>query len=202
MLVNFERKVCFLLHPKTASRTTSKALQEESGFELVSDHHTCWRPNLWPDRKLAERGFDPEIVHKWGECYPPAFAYVYVIRNAFDTLASWYEDMAHVRDQELGRKWYKKFIRHHPKLFPKQGLWPYLHDPPPGPTLVLRYETLDTELFHLARLFRFTDPGRLDVIGQTLTRAEDYRDYYTPESRAWVEDIFALDLEAGGYTFD
>lgn len=201
MLVNFERKVCFLLHPKTASRTTSKALIANSGFVQVTDHHACWREEMYSDRKLVERGLEPENVHRWANRSSTTFAYVYVIRNGFDTLASWYEDMAHVRGQELGRKWYKKFIRHHPKLFPKNGLWPYLHDPPPGPTLTLGYENLAIELAILADFFRFPKPGPLEVIGQTLTRAEDYRDYYTPESRAWVEKTFALDLEAGEYTF-
>lgn len=202
MIVNFYRKVCFLLHPKTASRTTSKALQANSGFVQVTDHHSCWRDELYSDRRLEERGLDPENVHRWRGEDLRHYAYVYVIRNPFDTLASWYEDMAHVRGQELGRKWYKKFLRHHPKLFPPNGLWPYLHDTPPGPTLILRYENLETELECLAELFRFPKPGTLEVIGETLTRAEDYREYYTPEARAWVEHTFAKDLEAGGYTFE
>lgn len=201
MLVNFQRRVAFLLHPKTASRATSKALTERSGFVAVSDHHACWRPELYPDRKLKDRDLEPENVHRFRESNPAEWAYVYVIRNPFDTLASWYEDMAH-GPHPLGPKWYKKFIRHHPKIFPKRGLWPYLHDPPPGPTLVLRYERLEAELCDISWLFRFPVPATLETIGKTLTRAEDYREYYTPEGRAWVEENFAKDLEAGNYTFE
>jgi hypothetical protein len=201
MLVNFERRVCFLLHPKTASRTTAKALQERSGFVSVSDHHACWRPELYPEKKLVQRGLDPENVRKWDWSDPPAFVYVYVIRNPFDTLASWYEDMAHVRGQELGPKWYRKFIRHHPKLFPKKGLWPYVQDTPPGPSVVLKYESLAIDLVTLSRFLRFPDPTPLEVIGQTLTRAPNYQDYFTPESRAWVEETFPDAIQAGGYVF-
>ena len=201
MLVNFKRKLCFLLHPKTASRAISQALKEHSGFVPVSDHHACWRPELWSDRKLKQRDLDPEMVHRWDEIRLEEFVYVFVIRNPFDTLASWYEDITHGQ-HPIGPKWYKKFIRLHPKLFPKNGLWPYLVDHPPGPTVVLRYESLREELDTLSRWFRFPHPQTLEVIGQTLTRAKDYRDYYSPESRAWVEETFAVDIEAGGYSFE
>lgn len=180
----------------------SKALIANSGFVQVTDHHACWREELYSQRKLEERGLAWKDVYRWRELHPAAFVYVFVIRNPFDTLASWYEDMAHVQGQELGPKWYKKFIRHHPKLFPKRGFWPYLHDEPPGPTAVIRYENLAVELDCVADLFRFPRTGLLEVIGQTLTRAADYRDYYTPEARAWVEDNLPLDLAAGDYTFD
>lgn len=200
MLVNFDRRICFLLHPKTASRAIFKALTENSGFVPVSDHHACWREELWSKRKMIQRGLDPEMVHRWDEVRLEEFVYAFVIRNPFDTLASWYEDITHGQ-HPIGPKWYKKFIRLHPRLFPKNGLWPYLVDRPPGATVVLRYESIQRGLCMLSQFFRFPNPGTLEVIGKTLTRAKDYRDYYSPESRQWAEETFAADIEAGGYTF-
>ena len=201
MLVNFDRRVAFLLHPKTASRAIAKALKEHSDFVPVSDHHACWRPEVYPERMLIKRGLDPKVVYRWDEIRLEEFVYVFVIRNPFDVLASWYEDITHGQ-HPLGPKWYRKFLRLHPRLFPKNGLWPYLVDHPPGPTVVLRYESLGEDLDVLSRFFRFPHPGLLEVIGQTLTRAVNYRDYYTPESRAWVEETFTADIEAGGYSYE
>lgn len=200
MLVNFDRRVCFLLHPKTASRAISEALKERSGFVSVSDHHACWRPELYSDRKMIQRGLDPKMVHRWDAVRLEEYVYVFVIRNPFDVLASWYEDIQH-GTRPLGPKWHRKFIRLHPKLFPKKGMWPYLADTPPGPIVVLRYENLEGDLRTLSRFLRFPDPGPLEVIGKTLTRAKDYRDYYSPESRAWVEETFAGDIAVGGYSY-
>ena len=202
MLVNFERKVCYLAHPKTASQTTALTLREKSGFVPVTDHHHAW-DMMYPGRDLEEMGLDPDATLRWRQHSGHAFVYLFVIRNPWDTLASWYElSKAHIRYEKIGPQWFEAWKKLNPGVFPPEDLWSYLEREPPGPVARLKYETLHLDLPAMAHLFRFPKPGELPWVGKTRNRNPDYRTYYDSESREWVEATFPKAIQAGSYTFE
>lgn len=205
MLVNFERKVCYLAHPKTASQTTALTLRKHSGFVPVTDHHDPWDAT-YPGRDLEEMGLDVHAAEKWkrirwsGES--GRFVYLFVIRNPWDTIASWWElSKAHIRHERIGPEWFEDWKRLNPQQFPPEDLWPFLDREPPGPTAVIRWETL-VDFNQLAEVFRFPKPGLFPWIGKTKGKNGDYRTYFDSESRKWVETTFPKAIEAGSYTFE
>ena len=201
MLVNFDCRVCYLANPKTASQTTAIALREHSGFLPVSDHHDGWDAG-YGTRDVVEMGMDAEarMVWLWGD--PERFLYFHVIRNPFDTLASWFEiSKSEIRFDSIGPEWWTAFkARKNKKHFPPTGLFPYVYRRPPGPFGTIRYEELNETLSNLAVTFGFPDPGELPIIGATKGK-RPYREYFDAMARTWVEENFAADLQAGGYTF-
>jgi hypothetical protein len=202
VLVNFERKVCYLAHPKTASQTTALTLREKSGFVPVTDHHHAWDAT-YPGRDLEEMGIDVEAARRWWFSDHRSFVYLFVIRNPWDTIASWYElSKAHIRHDRIGPEWFEAWKALNPGVFPEKDLWPFLYREPPGPTAVIRYGELHTTFNRLAGMFRFPRPGVLPMIGMTKGRRTDYRSYYDSESRKWVERTFPNAIEAGSYTFE
>lgn len=202
MLVNFERRICYLANPKTASQTTALALRKNSEFWAVTDHHDPWDAD-YGDRDVVEMGMDKDAREDWLWRGHPTFTYFAVIRNPFDTLASWFElSKSSIRFDGIGPEWWDAFKVLHPKAFPAKGLFLYPRRRPPGRFIYLKYENLQTEIGWLAAQHRFPDPGTLPVIGATRNKRPDYRSYYDEAQREWVEEEFAFDLEAGGYSFE
>ena len=129
------------------------------------------------------------------------FVYFHVVRNPFDTLASWFElSRKEIRFDSIGPEWFKAFKARHPKHFPPTGLFPFVYRRPPGPFGTIRYEELEETLSRLAATFGFPNPGDLPLIGATRGK-KDYREYFDAKTRSWVEENFSQDLKAGGYTF-
>lgn len=215
MLVNFDRKVCYLAHPKTASQTTALTLREKSGFVPVTDHHHAWDA-FYPGRDLEEMGIDVKAAEKWARLRwsgeSAAFVYLMVIRNPWDTIASWWElSKAHIRHEKIGPEWFEAWKALNPGVFPESDMWPFLEREPPGPTGVIKYEELQSAILGLARIFRFSSPGIFPWVGRTRGRIKEddpcefqknYRAYFDSESREWVERTFPNAIEAGSYTFE
>lgn len=201
MLVNFERKVCYLAHPKTASQTTAITLRKHSGFVPVTDHHHAWDVR-YEIGKMEDMGLDVDAALRWQMYDPHTFLYLFVIRNPWDTIASWWElSKAHIRYEKIGQEWFEAWKALNPGVFPLEDLWPFLHREPPGPTAVIKWERLEVELNLVAKLFRFPRPGCLPFVGPTPEK-RPYRHYYDSESRKWVETTFPNAIEAGSYTFE
>ncbi len=201
MLVNFDRKVCYLAHPKTASQTTALTLRKHSGFVPVTDHHHAWDVT-YEGCNLEDMGLDPEAVGRWREEWPDEYLYIFVIRNPWDTIASWWElSKAHIRHDRIGQEWFEDWKRLNPQQFPETDLWPFLHREPPGPTGVIHYEALQCGFAWISELLRFPAPGHLPQVGATKGR-KPYPTYFDSESRKWVETTFPIAIEAGSYTFE
>jgi hypothetical protein len=89
----------------------------------------------------------------------------------------------------------------HDKAYTTTHRWfqdPVYHYGLPHSSIVIRYEDLEAgirKMFLAAKL----RPVMLPVIGKS--KRTDYRDYYTPELRAIVEDRWAEDLKLTGYEF-
>lgn len=196
MLVHFPSKVCFLGTPKTASQALAQVLRSESGFVTVSDHHSGWDdPN--PSGRVA----NPEAARLWEWANPATFAYFFVIRNPFDVLASWFElSKAFISYPQIGPEWFEAW-KAKERSFPREGLYRFLREKPPGPTAVVRYEDFPRDVRTLARLFGFNAPRSFPRVGETPGR-KPWRSYYDDENRRWVEHAFALELEVGRWGFD
>lgn len=202
MLVNFERKVCYLAHPKTASQTTALTLRKKSGFVPVTDHHHAWDA-AYELGKLEDMGLDVEAATRWQMYDPYTFVYLMVIRNPWDTIASWWElSKAHIRHEKIGPEWFEAWKALNPGVFPEKDLWPFLEREPPGPTAVIRWEHLNIGLHFFAEMFRFPSPSNLPWVGITKDKKVNYRTYFDSESRKWVETTFPNAIEAGSYTFE
>ena len=201
MLVNFERKICYLAHPKTASQTTALTLREKSGFVPVTDHHHAWDVK-YPGRDLEDMGIDVKASQRWRWELSYRYVYLFVIRNPWDTIASWWElSKAHIRHEKIGPEWFEAWKKLNPQVFPPEDLWPFLYREPPGPTAVIQYEDIPVEFYIMARVFRFPKPSPLPQIGMTKGKRA-YQTYYDSESREWVEATFPKAIQAGSYTFE
>lgn len=195
MLVNFEHRVCYLAHAKTASRATAQVLRQNSGFVPVTDHH---------DGVTGKSdGLEKSDVDRWWQSDWRDFVYLRVVRNPWDVIASWWLDSAsHIRYPKICATWFEAFRVLHPRLFPPVDLWPFLDLPVPDSlSRILVYENVQHELFVVARFLGFPDPGELPVIGKTHGRDPDYRTYFDSESEQWVRDTFPRAIEVGGYEF-
>lgn len=192
MLVNFERRVCYLAHARTASRATSQVLKERCGFVRVTDHHEGWELN---------GPLETSTESTWWEHEPESFLYLMTIRNPWDVIASWWVDSkTHISHPRIGPEWFEAFRKLHPKLFPPTDLWPFLANEPPGPVAVMKYEILQAEILMVASVLRLPRPDILPWIGKT-QRDPDYRTYYDDESRDWVAETFPRAVQAGRYEF-
>jgi hypothetical protein len=72
-----------------------------------------------------------------------------------------------------------------------------------GVDAVLRFERLQETFDALLARVGVTEPIPLGVVNETVSRANrDYREWYTPRSRALAEGVFADYLARHGYAFE
>lgn len=201
MYVNFEAKLAFLAHAKTASRATAQYLQDHAGFRPTTDHHQGPQGQVTRDSSAD--------LERWEAEDPTSFTYVCTVRNHWDVWASWYVDAAsHIRFPRFGEAFLEAFYELHPRLFPeRRRLWAFAWGPWRnwGRLRVLRYEHLEEALTCLLRTFGLISGGDcvdLQVIGKTHARAPDYRMYYDAEGRALVANRYAEEIQRFGYRFE
>jgi hypothetical protein len=188
MYVTPDEKLCFIAHPRTASRATAKALGLRT-FESTGHHEFDYL-------KCAQIAGSGGIT----AC---------TIRNPFDVVVSWYFN-EHFREDGRHKKgefkpWaMKSQLRHNSwlncKISSKQwndnSLYFYGL---PVVNHILRFENLEEDLRKLCWITGHTYVPTKPY--GVLPRDRDYRVYYDSETIALVEERFAQDLELTGYTF-
>jgi hypothetical protein len=180
MYVSDEFRLVFLAQPRTASRAVAKLLTEQfgavdtptQGSEFGAGHHSA---GIEYTLKYQRRGYTVFTV----------------VRNHWDVIISWWynnncsppwEDWLDYwcRDEQTNR-W----------TAPGQ----LFHHHPPMADLVIRYESLETELSEL-----IGQPVEIPQIG--LSPRVHYSHYYNAGEREQVGDYYAAEIELYGYGFE
>jgi hypothetical protein len=186
MHVHRAKRLAFLPAPKTASQATRDALLNHYGFEACGGHH---------DGPNDVEGFDPSDWY-----------FFTTVRNPFDLLLSFTWGMIkaktypNVTVPALERVWEKNpfHYREPGQLF--RFLW---EDWPRASLTILRYEFLHQELSVFLRKEGFSRPlGALELVGPTRDKPKDWRPWWSPEAREYIETRHAAELERLGYNFN
>lgn len=188
MYLHPEKKLVFLAQPHTASHSIAEALLL-NGFQLGKSNISVVagaqrRPFHHADLDVGGH-VRPENRHEW-----TVFS---VVRNHFDLVLSRAWKFAnYAADFKGEEKWFRKALT--PTWWVGQDtLFGRFR---PQSDILLRFEILQEELEDI------TGPITLPVIHENPHRQErSYREFYTPETRAMVEDRFWLEMKELGYTW-
>ena len=123
-----------------------------------------------------------------------------MVRNHWDTIASWYKHFSNEATQPLSARWIRQFVGGHPNYFKPQGLWWFTYlEPEP---LILRYENLQEELDQLLTDFGL-EPIRLEVVGVSANpQQKHYRDFFRDEEAVTVvRELWGHEIDRFGYVY-
>ena len=182
-----ERKLVYLAHGHTASRSTSGALKGQGFLKLPRENHHA---------TLYESG----IVTKENRELWHTFT---TVRNHFDWILAqtWKIQIATHPGPEIDwsdlSMWESALKRHNhiteSHLFSRHV---------PDSDTLLHFETLKKDLELIV------GPIRLPCVvlnpqrgGNPRKRGLEYRKYYTPKVRKWVEDRYGAEMEELGYSW-
>ena len=184
--VNRAARLAFLAHPRAASHSIARALQEQAGFTAVQTHHD--------GREVVTR--------RWPEA--EGWTFFCVVRNPFDALVSWWYKRGRNDGHGFGPAWIERLEREmgverpsgNPVLVQPGRLWIYADDS----DTIVRYEHLDADLDELLAahdLPTVTLPH--DVCSN---RPEPYQEQYDRVTRDWVTDRYGEELRTWGYGWE
>ena len=173
----------FIAHPRTASRACAAALltagAQAVGEDKYSDTHHGMNVSRLTSRVVC------------------------VKRNMFDVLVSWWhnqnrkpgtDEPLNANAKDFGVYVYEKAYRTTHRWF----LEPIYHYGIVHSDVVIAYEDLQAGINNMFKAMGLPAP-QLAKIGAS--KRTEYRDYYTPATRAIVEDRWAQDLKITGYSF-
>ena len=184
--VNRAARLAFLAHPRAASHSIARALQEQAGFVPVPTHHD--------GREVVER--------RWPEA--KSWTFFSVVRNPFDALVSWWFKRGKNDGHEFAPQWIERLEREmgelrpsgHPVLVQPGRLWIYADDS----DAVIRYERLTEDLNEL--LVAHDLPIVTLPHDVRSARTEPYQDHYDQVTRDWVTDRYGDELRTWGYGWE
>jgi len=178
MYVHDETKLCFLAHPRTASRAVRDALYT-LGFRDAGSHHDG-----------PEQGYDLS-----------PYTVFCTVRNHWDALVSWWYNVRMFRKEKkpsLG--WLAIHLSKNRYYFRAGTLWWFL-DLVPG-IVPLRYESLEADLNALLKIHGLPAVN-IPVVGVSEERGHrHYREYYDEHTREFVRWCFLREIDRLGYDFD
>lgn len=193
MLVNDKKRLIYLAHPRTGSRSMKTALNTAwGGFREVGPHHSGPAPSMCED--------------DW-----EGYEFFTTVRNHWDAITSWwFNAVGQADDPKLTVPWLRKWMKGNRLYFhPESGVEPEFTSIPrmwwfldihPRPH-ILRFETL-TEDFHNFLGSRGFGPTEFPHIGRGNFRdGTHYRDIMSPEVRFFIEETFAEEIEELGYRY-
>jgi len=167
----------FLFPPKTGSTSIREVLKKNGGQQIRNQHLTC-----------AETGIS---LHKYDlrAC---------VIRNTYSRAVSVWSHFTGMTEsfEDYLRAMVSRNRPNDRIMVKPQLAWANECN------FLLRFETLQKD-FDMFCEQAGMDPVALPKLNQgKYKKTRDHRQYYTPELRRMVEDIWAQDIEHFGHTFD
>lgn len=197
MYVHDRLKLCYIAHPRTASRETAEALKRRGFVQRFGHHGVPWGPGWLGDGNRAKEG---DIWWWWNQ---PANEYGFyaTARNHFDLFLS-FCTMYGVETQEeiMHRLWL------HAATY-RNGcvLFPAFHEVPG--CRVLRFETLRDDLSamleeHHLRPLADDEFRREKSDTQTVGKPEGgYRGNLSDALVEWISERYAVEMKRFGYTY-
>ena len=185
--VNPEARLAFLAHPRAASHSISRALQDQASFLCVPTHHG--------DRSVVERAY-PESTD---------WTFFSVVRNDYDALVSWWYKRGKNDGHVFGPTWIEQ-LEHEigngrPQPYPilaKPGeLWIYTDES----DAILRCEQLDADLNELL-IAHGLGPVTLPWDVKSARNGKPYQEYYDDVTRNWVAERYGEELRTWGYDWE
>ena len=169
----------FIAHPRTASRACAAALVT-AGARGVGEgtHH----------------GIDVSQMTETVVC---------VKRNMFDVMVSWWHNQNHKlgTNDPLNDQYQPFDVYLFEKAYATTHRWftaPIYHYGIVHSDIAIKYEELG---YQFPLIFEIMGLPRPQLAKVGASKRTDYRDYYTPATRAIVEDRWAQDLKITGYSF-
>ena len=182
--VNRNARLAFLAHPRAASHSIARALQEQAGFKVVGAHH---------GPRAEVEAIHPEST---------GWTFFCVVRNPYDALVSWWWKRGKRDGHEFSVAWIEMLERQmgverprgNPTLVRPGQLWVYADDS----DAVIRYERLDADVNELLEAHGL-NPVELPWDVQSARMGQPYAEHYDEATRAWVAEHYADELRTWGY---
>ena len=182
--INRQARLAFLAHPRAASHSIARALQEQAGFVAVGSHH---------DRRHAVEAAWPESK---------GWTFFCVVRNPFDALVSWWCKRGRREGHEFAPRWIEMLERQmgeerpagSPVFMARGSLWVYADEC----DAIIRYERLDADVNELLEAHGL-NPVELPWDVQSARMGKPYQEHYDDATRAWVAEHYAVELQTWGY---
>lgn len=185
MYIHLAAKIVFLAQPRTASRAIAAALLK-IGFVLKQTHHDSLS-DMSPYIK------DPIEID-------PDWIIMSAVRNHFDIFISWWFKRGHCYSYPWGVMFLKLVIGDEyldpSREVTRRMFWKYRKES----THLIRFEDVEVNLNKILAL-RDLGPVSLDHIGGKKGRLH-YKEYHTPETRAFIEDMFGAEMQELGYAYE
>jgi len=176
-----ELRLIYLAQPRTASRACSQFLQAQTPLRRTGGHH---------DMDLAELRFRRRDGWK----------VVTTVRNHWDIIVSWWHHNPRWFNPPQGTNdfglYAREFTRSRDNHYVRahRMYWEFQ----PEATDIVRYESLWDDLARVTGL-PVTDQERQHFIGKS--DRKPYREYYDAETREFIGEYYATEIEEYGYTF-
>ena len=190
MYVHHQAKVVYLAGPRSASIATASAL-ETVGFRCIGNRRGLIGNNfhhapLWDGRSPVTS----ETRDQW--------FVITTIRNHWDVAISWL--FKRQRDLKIRPHWGVADFR---KWLPANWVGPdrmwHLHAD--GADHLWRYETLERDMAKTLTSLGLSVPALHKENVTEVRGGEDYRRFYTPQTRRYIGERFAAEIERFGYTY-
>jgi len=181
MYLHKGKKLVYLAHPKTASHATLKALRS-IGFEdeyPIRGHHA----NLHPSG----------LEVRWGAPREEWCAFT-TIRNHWD----WAVSLSFASpNPQFDLESLKKTLKPCFYLAENEIFALHSHDA----DIILQYECIEEDLNWVLEM-NGLGPVELEIVRPTVARlARPYQEFYTPDTRSYIAERFADEIERFGYKF-
>lgn len=186
MYIHREARVIYLAHPRTASVATATSLLHV-GFcklEPPSDHHS----RLWDQGTPVT----PENRSQW--------TVLTTIRNHWDAAVSWAFKRFKTRGGEphlWGLAAYHCAFEANHWVQPDRMWWLHADEA----DVILRYETLEEDLGRALASCGVRMPTLIQHNVSRNRRGRSYREFFDDDSRGYIGDRFASEIERFGYAF-
>ena len=180
MYIHLQKLIGFLAHPRTGSRTL-RDMCILAGFKPRYGHHSG------PEK-------DPGNI-------PDGMIYFCMVRNHWDAIVSWwFYKNQHLKEDLISAEWVQQLVGTDPKYFKLPNLWWFTQEVPDA--LVLRHETYDKDIIALFEWCGLDLHPTASVVDLKYKRDRGFRRYYTPEAKELVANLFAVEINRLGYSWN
>jgi len=220
MIVSHRHRFIFAAVPKTGTHAVRQALREHLGDEDAEQVGLLVKKRFpWKDLAVIQHGhLSLQQVRPYlGEdAFTGYFKFAFV-RNPWDRLVSAFFYLKN-KEMRSNQHWAKKnlsefddFGEFVTRWVTRKNIWSYVFFRPqyqficlegtqPAVDFIGFYENLHSDFAAVCE--RINSSATLKEKNRNPLRVEDFREYYTDETRDIVAEVYAEDIKMFGYSFD